>query len=68
MLQSGGKGSLNASSENNGNGCSIGGDSEINAGNIVIHSCAHTQNTKGNSSSYAQSRLTEFALAFEYDD
>lgn len=51
MLQSGGKGFLNASSENNGNGCSIGGDSEINAGNIVIHSCAHTQNTKGNSSS-----------------
>ena len=41
---------------------------EINAGNIVIHSCAHTQNTKGNSSSQAQSRLTEFALAFEYDD
>lgn len=46
MLQSGGKGSLNASSENNGNGCSIGGDSEINAGNIVIHSCAHTQKYK----------------------
>lgn len=27
MLQSGGKGSLNASFENNGNGCSIGGES-----------------------------------------
>ena len=35
MLQSGGKGFLNASSENNGNGCSIGGDIFTNTQKVL---------------------------------